>query len=101
MPANLVSSATYMFPVGKSGVYLPFSLVNPTTGSGSVTAQVEPFNSGSGGSADGTGLTAISALEYWSLVTSGNFTNSSVSIARPTSIAPNDAIGGGGTVNGV
>ncbi len=92
LPASLVSGSTYNFPVGKGTIYLPFSLVNPTT-SGTTTAQVEAYNAGSGGTYDAT-LQAISATEYWSLVTAANFTGSSVSLTRQTAISPLDAVGG-------
>ena len=93
------SGPTYIFPVGDGGTYLPFSLVNPTTGAGAVTAQAEAFATNSGGGVDAT-LLSISNTEYWSLVTTGNFLNSSVSLDRQTAIAPMDAIGGSSTVAG-
>ena len=92
LPASLVSGSTYFFPVGAGTTYLPFSLVNPTTGlTTTPTAQVQAFATGSGGSA-GTGVTAISSSEYWQLTTAGSFTNSSVSIARPTAITPSTVV---------
>jgi hypothetical protein len=100
LPTNLVSGSTYNFPVGATATYLPFSLVNPTTGAGNVTAQVQAFNGNSGGTTDVT-LSSLSTTEYWSLVTAGNFTNSSVSLTRQTPIAPLDAIGGSNTLNGI
>ncbi len=100
LPASLVSGSTYNFPVGKSTTYLPFSLVNPTTGAGTVTAQVEAFASNSGGSANGTTLYSISNTEYWALSSTGNFTNSSVSLTRQSAISPLDAVGGSTTANG-
>ena len=48
LPSNLVGASTYIFPLGKGGTYLPFSLVNPTTGAGVVTAQAEAFTGKSG-----------------------------------------------------
>jgi hypothetical protein len=92
LPTSLASGSTYTFPVGKGSTYLPFSLVNPTTGSATTpTAQVEAFAIGSGGSA-GTGVSAISSNEYWKLITSGSYTNSSVSIVRPTAISPSTVV---------
>jgi len=99
LPASLPTGSTYNFPVGNGTTYLPFALVNPTTGTGDVTAQVQAFASDPGGSVDAT-LDSKSASEYWSLVTSGNFTNSSVSLARQTAIAPLDVIGGSTAQNG-
>ncbi|HLP06011.1 MAG TPA: T9SS type A sorting domain-containing protein [Paludibacter sp.] len=101
LPSSLVSGSTYNFPVGKGTTYLPFSLVNPTTGTGVVTAQVEAFDSNPGGTYDAT-ISLLSTTEYWSLTTSGNFTNSSVSASRPTTISPLNSIGGNATAaNGV
>ena len=99
LPASLVSGSTYNFPVGNGTTYLPLSLVNPTTGTGIVTAQVQATMGNSGGSINAT-LASRSTSEYWALVTSGNFTNSSVSISRPTAIAPFDAVGGSTSLAG-
>ncbi|MFT3752660.1 MAG: hypothetical protein QM800_07220 [Paludibacter sp.] len=98
LPASLVSGSMYTFPVGKA-TYLPFSLVNPTTGTGTVTAQVEAFSAGSGGTYDAT-LLGLSSSEYWSLVTSGNFTNSSVSLTKQTAVSPSNVIAGSTAVGG-
>lgn len=99
LPAGLVSGSTYFFPVGKGTTYLPFSLVNPTTGTGTVTAQLEAFAANPGGSIDGT-LISKSTTEYWSLITGGNFTNSSISVSRPTAISPLNALGQSTTLAG-
>jgi hypothetical protein len=93
LPAILSSGSTYNFPVGSGTTYLPFALVNPTTGTGTITAQVQAFNSNAGGTFDGT-ITSISNLEYWQLTTIGNFTTSSVSLTRQTAITPLNAVGG-------
>jgi hypothetical protein len=100
LPASLVSGSTYNFPVGKGTTYLPFSLVNPTTGTGTPSAQVEAFDTNCGGTANFTNLGSLSATEYWSLTTTGNFTNSSISLTRSLAISPLDAIGGSTSVNG-
>ncbi|MGE5318503.1 MAG: beta strand repeat-containing protein, partial [Chloroflexota bacterium] len=99
LPASLVSGSTYNFPIGKGSVYLPFILVNPTTNTGIVTAQVEAFSGNPEGIIDGT-LLSKSTTEYWSLITIGNFINSAVSIGRTTSITPMDAIGGSSNLAG-
>lgn len=99
LPAGLASGSSYSYPIGKGSVYLPFVLVNPITGTGTITAQVEAFNANAGGTVDGT-LNSKSTTEYWSLVTSGNFTNSSISIARPAAIAPLNVIGASSTLAG-
>jgi hypothetical protein len=92
LPSGLGSGYTYTFPVGNSS-FLPFTLVNPTTGTGIVTAQVLATNGNPVGTHDAT-LISISTTEYWSLVTTGNFTNSSVSLTRLTAISTLNAIGG-------
>jgi len=99
LPAGLGSGSNYIFPVGNI-TYLPFTLANPTTGSGVVTAQVQAFDANSGGTTNST-LASISTTEYWSLATVGNFTNSSVSLTRQTAITPNDGIATCATVGGV
>lgn len=99
LPASLVSGSTYNFPVGKGSTYLPFSLVNPTTGTGVVTSKIEAFGSNAGGTSNAT-LNSISNTEYWLLETAGNFTNSSVSATRQAPISPNDVIAGSTTVAG-
>ncbi|MBK7710039.1 MAG: putative Ig domain-containing protein [Bacteroidales bacterium] len=85
LPVSLGTGSTYNLPLGKGTTYLPFSLVNPVTGSGLVTAQVGSFTASTGGSVDGT-LDLLSSTEHWSLVTAGNFTGSSVSLTRPSAI---------------
>jgi autotransporter-associated beta strand protein len=99
LPASLGSGFTYTFPVGKGTTFLPFALVNPTTGTGAVTAQVEAYTGSTGGSFDAT-LTSLSATEYWSLVASGNFTNSSLTLSRPSTISPLDEVGGSPVLTG-
>ena len=100
LPASLVSGSTYTFPLGKNSAYLPFVLVNPTTGTGVVTAQAEAFDANPGGTADGITLSSISNTEYWLLTTVGNFSNSSISLTRATAISPYDAIGGSSSAAG-
>lgn len=99
LPAILVSGSTYNFPVGSGTTYLPFALVNPTTGTGTVTTQVQAFNSNASGTFDGT-ISSISNSEYWQLTTSGNFTNSSVSLTRQAAITPLNAVGGSAALAG-
>lgn len=90
----------YTFPVGKGTTYLPFVLTNVTAPTGTPTAQAEAFDMNSGGTADFSTIGTLSTTEYWSLVTSGTFPNSSVSLSRPTAIAPLDIIGGSATKTG-
>ncbi len=93
LPASLGSGSSYNFPVGKGTTYLPFTLVNPLTGIGVVTAQAEAFSASLNNNPDAT-VCAISTAEYWSLVTAGNFTGSSLTLTRPTAISPLDKICG-------
>ncbi len=99
LPASLASGSTYNYPIGTSGGYYPFSLVNPTTGAGSVTAQVQAFAANPGGSIDAT-IYSKSTTEYWQMTTSGNFTNTSVSITRPSAISSNNVVASSATVGG-
>jgi len=101
LPPGLLSGTTYNFPVGKGTTFLPFSLVNPTTGTGTVTAQVEAIigSSGGTGNIDAT-LNSKSDTELWQLTTTGNFTNTSVSITRPSAIRPYNVIASSNTLNG-
>ncbi len=99
LPTSLGSGSTYVFPVGESGSYKPFSLVNPTTGTGTTTVQVEAFATGSGGSVDAT-LESISTEDYWLLTKTGNLTNTSVSLGRTTAIAPMNSIASATSVSG-
>ncbi|GAB1415684.1 hypothetical protein MASR2M117_10900 [Paludibacter sp.] len=93
LPANLTGSSTYLFPIGVGASYYPFTLNTPTTGTGSISAKAEAFTSNSGGTIDGT-LLSKSTTEYWQLTTSGNFTNSKISVERPTNITPLNSIAG-------
>ncbi|MFD2941159.1 T9SS sorting signal type C domain-containing protein [Flavobacterium notoginsengisoli] len=94
------TASTYLFPTGKGTLYLPFTLINNTAPTSSPTAQAEAFLGDCGGTADNTVLASLSKTEYWSLVTSGNFTNTRVSLSRPTTISPLDAVGGSTTLSG-
>ncbi|MEA4935032.1 MAG: T9SS type A sorting domain-containing protein [Paludibacter sp.] len=99
LPASLSSGTSYNFPVGKSGSYYPFTLVNPVTGTGTITTLVEANTGDPGGSAAAP-LLSKSTTEYWALTTTGNFTNSSISIARPTDITPYNSAAGSPTQTG-
>lgn len=99
LPISLTVGSTYVFPVGKADGYKPFSLVNPTTGTGTTTVQVEAFATGSGGSPDAT-MELISTEDYWQITENGTMANTSVSLGRATSIAPMNTIASGASVNG-
>jgi len=101
---NLQAAAgVYNFPVGSNGVgcandYLPFSLNK--VASSAVTATVQALTPGSGGTVDAT-LGALSTTEYWSFATSATLSaGSTISVARPTPIAPLNAIGQSTTATG-
>ena len=99
LPPSLATGSNYHFPVGKGGTYFPFTLVNPTTGTGVVTAMIEAFTGNCGGNVDGT-LNSLSTTEYWNLTTTGNFTNSNATAYRQTAITPNDVLAGSPTTAG-
>lgn len=99
LPASLASGSSYVFPVGVGTNYYPFTLVNPTTGTTAPTVQIEAKATGSGGTFDGT-LFSLSSTEYWTMTTTGSFTNSSVSVSRPTAISPYNVIAGSTAANG-
>jgi hypothetical protein len=99
LPAGLASGSSYVFPVGVGTNYYPFTLVNPTTGTTAPTVQIEAKATGSGGTFDGT-LFSLSSTEYWTMTTTGSFTNSSVSVSRPTAISPYNVIAGSTAANG-
>lgn len=99
LPASFSSTASYNFPVGKNGNYYPFTLENPTTGTGTITARAEAFAANPGGSIDAS-ISAKSTTEYWSLTTAGNFTNAGISVARPTDINPFNSVSGSTTQAG-
>ena len=79
-PANLASGSVYKFPVGNT-TYLPYTLVNPTTGGTAPTVQVQAFNADP---VSGTlnGLAAISSTEYWKLTTTNGFSNTQVTLGK-------------------
>ncbi|NLJ21326.1 MAG: T9SS type A sorting domain-containing protein [Bacteroidales bacterium] len=99
LPANLAAGTSYIFPVGAGNNYYPFTLVNPTTGATAPTVQIEAKAGSGGGTFDGT-LFSLSTTEYWNMTTTGSFTNSSISISRPTAITPYNVIAGSTAVNG-
>lgn len=99
LPANQSGSAVYSYPTGDGSTYLPFELLNPTTGNGSSSVQVQAFASAPGGSPNAS-LVSLANTEYWSITKSGLFTNAFVSLARPTALLPMDAIAGSTSQSG-
>jgi hypothetical protein len=98
LPTSLSATSSYFFPIGSGSVYLPFTLVNPKTSTGTVYAQMQAFNSTSGGVA-GTDLIGLSTTEYWKLSTSG-FTSSAFTVGKSTDINPLNAIASSTTQSG-
>jgi len=100
LQSNLTSAAVYQFPVGSATKYYPFTLVNPQTGAGTVSAQVSVTENLSGATYNTSTLSSVNSSEYWTLTTSGNFTNSSVSVTQPTVISPNNVLAGATAATG-
>jgi Leucine-rich repeat (LRR) protein len=92
-PANILvgGAGTWLFPVGRSGRYLPFSLVDPRTGGDAPLLRVEAFTGLPGGSVDSS-LSQVGVNEYWNVnLLSGNHQFSRALLGRGTGI-------GGGNV---
>ena len=101
LPASLSSSASvYSFPLGKSGVYYPFSLTSLTTGGTGPTITVEAFAANAGGSADGTTVSALSTTEYWLASFTGNYTDGSVSLTRQAALGTMNVVARSATKTG-
>lgn len=103
LPASLGAGSTYDFPVGKSNTYLPMSILDPVTGTGTITLTAEAFLENSGGTPGSTlryALSTLSTTEYWSLASTGNLTNHRVSLTRQTDVDPFNRIGRSTTLAG-
>ena len=91
LPSNMTTSNSYnyKFPVGNTS-YLPYTLVNPVTGS-NPTAKVEAVSGTTSGTPSAP-LTSLSTTEYWKLTTS-NFTSTSVTLGKgDVDILPNNVV---------
>ena len=99
LPASLGTGSTYVFPTGKGTIYLPFSLVNPTTGASAPVVTAEAFDTNAGGTAGST-VASLSTTEYWTASTIGDFTGSSVSLTRQTALGALNVIARSATVSG-
>ncbi len=96
---TLAAPTSYIFPVGKGGVYLPMTLIPSSTTTPAVTVQA--FNTGSGGAADCGTTGAVSGSEYWSAtINSGTWTDGSVSLTRQSALGSLDRIGRSATQTG-
>jgi len=93
------SVGTWLFPVSKGGVYMPFAIVNPNT-TGGATIQAEAFNVASGGTGDGATLAGALGAYYWlAQQVGGTFNSGLVQVGR-TGLAATNAIGSGTTLAG-
>ncbi len=98
LPSSLGTGSTYVFPTGKS-TYLPLTVKDATTGTGTITLTAEAFSSNAGGTPT-VPLSALSNSEYWSLASTGNLTNHKVSLTRQSAVAPLNRIGRSTTLTG-
>lgn len=99
LPPNFNGAQAYFFPVGSGSAYLPFTLNNPTTGAGEVFATVEARSESTGGS-NGANVAVMGTTEFWSLNSTSNFLNSSISVTRSGSLGTFNAIAGSPTRTG-
>ncbi len=93
------ASTVYTFPVGSATAYLPCALTVATSAATS-TATVQAISSNSGGSADGTSLTAISSSEYWSVTTTGSVITSITASLGKASLSTFNVVGLSSTLAG-
>ena len=83
LPAGLAAGTTWLFPLGKA-LYRPLELVDPVTGSGTVTITAEVFNEATGGTPGAT-MVSLDNDRYWmATVSSGNeyFTRTAIRITE-------------------
>ncbi len=86
-PADITTgTSTYIYPVGKGGEYLPLTILNPRTGATAPVVTVEAFNTGSGGSVDGTTVGSLSTSEYWSVTATGNLSSVVYNLTRQAAL---------------
>ncbi|MFN5844536.1 MAG: hypothetical protein ACK46O_02380, partial [Flavobacteriia bacterium] len=82
---------TYLFPVGKGGIYLPFTL--QTTAASSPQVRVEAYNSSIGSPSTDATVSCVSTTEYWyAQLISGTLT-ANVSLGRQAALGTLDGIG--------
>jgi hypothetical protein len=101
LPAS--PSGNYVFPVGdvsNGPAYLPLTLSGANS-SGGTTLTVQGVNQNSGGTRGDLAITSISPTEYWSVSSTNPLTSGgTVSVSRPTAVAPYNALASSSTVNG-
>lgn len=93
LPASLSSGTIYTYPIGNGTQYLPFSLVNPITTTGTPTVQVRAYVTSAGGTPSSS-MDSLSVTGYWMLTPTANVTSTSVSMSRPSPISPLNLIAG-------
>ena len=101
---NSGTGSNFTYPVGNNNTYLPFILSSPTGSSYAVV--VTAYGTGATGTANGTTLLNISGTEWWKASFTGtSYSGGSVSLSRPTTIYPLNAVArssasdGSGTYN--
>lgn len=81
MPTS--GSGDYVFPVGTSSKYHRLVLNSPTTSVAGTVNTVQVVTTVTGGTADGTTVSALSATEYWQITPSvGDITGGNISLYR-------------------
>jgi hypothetical protein len=93
-PNNILAggAGSWLFPVGRSGRYLPFSIVDPRTGGDAPLLRVAAFTGLPGGSVDGT-LSQAGAGEYWNVsLRAGDHTFSRALLGRLAAIPANAVV---------
>ncbi|MBD1208387.1 MAG: VCBS repeat-containing protein [Ignavibacteria bacterium] len=83
-PTNILTSGSgsWLFPTGRAGKYLPFTLIDPRTGGNSPLLEAEAFSGAQGGTMDST-LSAIGQGEYWNVrLLAGDHTQSRAELGR-------------------
>ena len=107
MPNDNLVTRVYIFPLGKGGSYLPFTLTKPVTGTNGPVIMAEAFNGPAPNAAnvDNVTITSLSTSEYWqaSVLAGGNLTSALVSVTSASAVASGSVIAqsidGGGSAS--
>jgi len=92
---------SFVFPVGASGNYYPFTLTNPTRSASSQYITVSASASNPNGSNGPTCVSSISSSEYWTVaLTTANLSGATISLGRTTALGSLIGIGQASTSNG-
>ncbi len=90
MERDLNAAGTFIYPLGKGGVYLPFTINNPGATS---TVRTEAFNTNAMG-APGTGMGNLSTAEHWRTQTlAGAWTAGNVTLQPTTAPIAGQLVG--------